>query len=203
MNELLKKIYHFLPNKLSQILNLLNMKVKGVNCGKGLSSRGIIFIRGGNKLPFLGKKRINIGENVRINSCLAANPIGGENKTILTVMPNSRIFIGNNVGISNSAIVSQNEITIEDGVLIGAGCKIYDTDFHSVFFENRLGGDINVNTSPVHIKKKAFIGGYSIILKGVTVGEASVIAAGSVVTKDVPDGEIWAGNPAKFIKKIY
>ena len=55
---------------------------------------------------------------------------------------------------------------------------------------------------PVTIKDNAFIGAHSIILKGVTIGEKSIIGAGSVVARDVPDGEIWAGNPAKFIKNI-
>ena len=52
------------------------------------------------------------------------------------------------------------------------------------------------------IKDHAFIGAHAIILKGVTIGEGSVIGAGSVVTKSVPDGEIWAGNPAVFIRKV-
>ena len=57
-------------------------------------------------------------------------------------------------------------------------------------------------TSPVIIKDGAFIGAHSIILKGVIIGEKSIVGAGSVVTKSIPDGEIWAGNPAKFIRKI-
>lgn len=63
---------------------------------------------------------------------------------------------------------------------------------------NEAGG----KTKPVIIKDGAFIGTDCIILKGVTIGEKSVIGAGSVVTKSVPDGEIWAGNPAKFIRKV-
>ena len=47
-----------------------------------------------------------------------------------------------------------------------------------------------------------FIGGGSIILKGVTIGERAVVGAGTVVTKDIPAGEIWAGNPARFIRKL-
>ena len=63
---------------------------------------------------------------------------------------------------------------------------------------NEAGG----KAKPVIIKDGAFIGTDCIILKGVTIGEKSVIGAGSVVTKSVPDGEIWAGNPAKFIRKV-
>ncbi len=55
--------------------------------------------------------------------------------------------------------------------------------------------------SSVLIKKNAFIGAHTIILKGVTVGERSIIGAGSVVTKSIPDDEVWAGNPAKRIRK--
>lgn len=57
-------------------------------------------------------------------------------------------------------------------------------------------------TKPVTIKENAFIGAHSTILKGVTIGKNSIIGACSVVTKNVPDNEIWAGNPAKFVKKI-
>lgn len=80
--------------------------------------------------------------------------------------------------------------------------KIYDTDFHSILPEKRLNGNVDVPTSPIIIGKRVFIGGHSIILKGVTIGDDSVIGAGSVVTKNIPSGEVWAGNPAKFLKKV-
>lgn len=57
-------------------------------------------------------------------------------------------------------------------------------------------------SAPVIIEDNAFIGARSIILKGVTIGANSIIGAGSVVTKSIPANEIWAGNPAKFIRKI-
>lgn len=105
--------------------------------------------------------------------------------------------------MSNSTIVSHEQVIIDDFVMLGGSCKIYDTDFHSLDFDNRMKKpDPDIKSKPVHIKQGAFIGAHSIILKGVTIGEKSIIGAGSVVTKSVPDGEIWAGNPAKFIRKV-
>ena len=54
---------------------------------------------------------------------------------------------------------------------------------------------------PVEIGQQVFIGAGVIICKSVTIGEGAIIGAGSIVTKDIPAGEIWAGNPARFIKK--
>lgn len=106
------------------------------------------------------------------------------------------------MGISNTAFYAAHEIIVEDDAVIGAGCKIYDTDFHSTIAEYRLNGNTNVKGMPVRIGRRSFIGGHSIILKGVSIGEQAVVAAGSVVTKSVPANEIWGGNPAKFLKKI-
>jgi len=86
--------------------------------------------------------------------------------------------------------------------MIGGGCKIWDTDFHSIYPEDRINGNINSLNSPVIIGNNVFIGGFSIILKGVTIGDNAVIGAGSVITKNIPANEIWAGNPAKFIRKL-
>lgn len=113
------------------------------------------------------------------------------------------IEIGNRCRISNVSICSFMKVRIEDDVYIGGDVRIYDTDFHSLDFSNRVSSvDNNFKSLPVLIKHGAFIGASSIILKGVTVGEYSIIGAGSVVTKNIPNGEIWAGNPAKFIKKV-
>ena len=74
-----------------------------------------------------------------------------------------------------------------------------DTDFHPLDPTTRKEGLKNAAASPVYIMKNAFIGGGTIILKGVMIGENAVIGAGSVVATNVPDGEIWAGNPARKI----
>jgi acetyltransferase-like isoleucine patch superfamily enzyme len=124
------------------------------------------------------------------------------------VKANADFLIGNNVGISNSTFVCCKNIIIEDDVLIGGSCRFYDTDFHSLDYVSRTNAykngipDDNIESAPILIKKGAWIGGICLILKGVTIGTKSVIGAGSIVSKDIPDNEIWAGNPVKFIRKL-
>jgi len=137
------------------------------------------------------------------NSGSNYNPIGGDTICRLIIKKRAKLAIGDNVGISNSTIVCQNSIQIDSNVFIGGNCKIWDTDFHSINPHVRTSGiDNKVKTKPIIIKEYAFIGGSSIILKGVTIGQNSIVVAGSVVTKSIPDNEIWGGNPARFIRKI-
>lgn len=136
--------------------------------------------------------KISFGKNVRINSSLRSNPIGGSTRTILFAKPEGVITIGDNVGISNSCIFASQKVTIGNNVLIGGDCKIYDTDFHSVYYNYRMEKpDTHVKSAPISIGDGVFIGAHSIILKGVTIGERSVIAAGSIVTNDIPPNQLW------------
>lgn len=146
-----------------------------------------------------------LGDNLKINNGCYSNPIGFPFPSTIIVGPNAQLCVGDNVGMSQCAIVCHQNIVIEDFVKIGGGVKIYDTDFHSLDpfdRDKRITDTKGKKTSPIQIKKRAFIGAGSFILKGVVIGENSVIAAGSVVTKTVPDNEVWGGNPAKFIKTI-
>lgn len=179
----------------SNAINKILMTVSGIQYGKNFRSCGTILYRryGGEMI---------IGNNVSVNSHLIADPIGGQTKTILCVCEGAKLIIGNNVGISNAAFFAQKEVIVDDEAVIGAGVKIYDTDFHSSVAEYRMKGNTHVKTKPVRIGKRAFIGGHSIILKGVSIGEEAVVGAGSVVAHDIPAREIWAGNPAKCIKKL-
>ena len=106
----------------SKIYNFIVCKIRRVSYGQGLKINGRIFIR--------GKGKITIGDNVTINSSLESNPIGGSVRTIMHCISGD-IFIGNNVGISNAALVAREKITIGNWVKIGGGVKIYDNDFHS------------------------------------------------------------------------
>lgn len=159
-------------------------------------------------IPFVSvaqKGKCVIGDNFTMNNNTRGNPIGRVNRCILFVDNGAELIIGNNVGISATALVAQTSIRIGDNVKIGGGVCIYDTDFHSLDPEMRkeIARDhINTNSKPVVIGDNVFIGAHSTILKGVTVGNNSIIGACSVVTKSIPENEIWGGNPAKFIKKI-
>mgnify|MGYP001623911262 CR=1 FL=1 len=191
MKDVIRKTIDFL----NLLFNKALLKYRKVKIGKNLRISGRLFCITN------AKHHIILGNDVKINSCRGANPIGGDTKTILFAKGDGKIVIGDNVGISNSTIFSCENITIENNVLIGGNTKIYDTDFHWIDYDKRVienGGA----TKPVIIKEGAFIGAHCIILKGVSIGERAIVGAGSVVTKDIPALEIWAGNPACFIRSI-
>lgn len=123
----------------------------------------------------------------------------GENFNLRTPLQGVRfnnVKIGNNVSImSNCLMMSAGGITIEDNVMIAANVQLisnnHDLEKRSV-----------ITCKPVHIKKNCWIGAGATILAGVTIGKNAVVGAGSVVTKDVEDNVIVAGNPARVIRKI-
>lgn len=177
------------------IYNSCVLKYRHVRYGKNFRINGRIYCVSNSA------DGIVIGDNVNINSSRSSNPIGGDTKTILFAKGNGKIRIGNGCGISNATLFACESITLGNQIFVGGGTKIYDTDFHWIDFQKRMSKKGGV-TRPVIIKDGAFIGAHCIILKGVTIGERSIVGAGSVVTKSIPDGEIWAGNPAKFIRRI-
>src|SRR5690606_35900711 len=101
------------------------------------------------------------------------NVIGGDVRTNLIVEKGCKLIIGNNVGISNSTIVCHKSIVIEDNVLIGGGCKVYDTDFHSICLSQRIEpyqsvSDKNiegVKMGSILIKKVLGLGGTRLYLR--------------------------------------
>jgi len=205
---MLINIYIFLLKAFNKVLFMLyglfagiftwnRMTVNKVRYGKGFKSNGIPVIHVKKSGTF------KIGMNFTMNNGKYYNQIGRQQPCYFIVGANSHLDIGNNVGISATAIVCMEKITIEDNVKIGGNTVIYDTDFHSLDANDRMEEVENksrILTKPVLIKRNAFIGAHATILKGVTVGENSIIGAGSVVSKNIPDNEIWGGNPAKFIR---
>ena len=179
-------------------LNKMVIKVNGGGYGKHLKVKGILRIHN-------PKGTIIIGNNVRINSAAWANPIGFAGRTNFKVIGAGTIKIGDNVGISCGSFVANSGITIGNRVLIGAGVKIYDTDFHSLDKEERFSAAREAEkicTREISIGNDCFIGAGTMILKGVQIGDNVIVGANSVVTKNLESNAIYAGNPARIIRRI-
>ena len=141
---------------------------------------------------------LEIGNNVRINSGPAINAFGGHRRMIVCVLPEGKLVIGEGAGLSSSTIICQRSIEIHRDSLIGGGCDIVDTDFHPMGSVQRIAHETaTVRTAPISIGQGAWVGGRVLILKGVVIGSEAIVGAGSVVTRSVPPGEVWAGNPAR------
>lgn len=114
----------------------------------------------------------------------------------------SQIYIGKNVWVNNNAFIcaDKTSIRINDNCLIGANFSCVDSDFHSLEPDKRFCSDYVCK--PVVLERNIFIGNNVSILKGVTIGENSVIANSSVVTKNFPANVIIGGNPARVIREL-
>lgn len=202
MNIVVYKAFRRMGGVLLSIVNKAVTLVKFA--GNGVEYQN--FRTGG--IPYVmvarGAKGMSIGKNFAMNNGISHNPIGMPQPCTFFVDRGCSLIIGNNVGISQTALIAHADITIGDNVKIGGGTCVYTSDFHSLNKDlRRTGEDLkNRKSAPVTIENDAFIGARCIILKGVTIGENSIVGAGSVVTKSIPANEIWAGNPAKFIRKI-
>lgn len=146
---------------------------------------------------------VKIGNNVRINSGLAINAFGGHRRMIVCVLPSGKLVIGNGVGLSSSTLVCKNYIEIKQNAMVGGACDIVDTDFHPIDSAQRLCRDTKgIRSAPIEIGENAWVGGRVLILKGVAIGSEAVIGAGSVVTRSIPAGQIWAGNPVQQLASL-
>lgn len=139
----------------------------------------------------------NIPESTRIWQYCVIFPdchIGENCNICANVLIENDVFIGNNV-------------TIKSGVQLWDGVRLQDNVFigPNVTFTNDVfprSGNKDYTMLQTLVCRGASIGANSTILPGITIGEGAMIGAGSVVTKDIPSGEIWLGNPARFYKKI-
>lgn len=169
----------------------------GIEYGKNMRIYNKIFVSGfgtikiGNDFIFVSGGSVNpISRNI-----LGAFYLGTET---------SRIEIGDRVGMSAVCLWADDSITIGNDVNIGADTLILDNDAHSHNYALRRRVSnrqvrVSIPTSPVVIEDDVWIGARCIILKGVHIGARAIIAAGSVVTKDVPADCVVGGNPCKVI----
>jgi hypothetical protein len=142
------------------------------------------------------RSQIIIGAGCTLRSSPASNLIGVNRPCIIsTLIEGAEIEIGQNCGFSGTVISSAVRIFIGENVRCGANTLITDTDWHRN--DLRTGPD-----APVTIERNAWLGINVTVLKGVTIGENTVVAAGSVVIRTLPANVIAAGSPARVIRSI-
>jgi galactoside O-acetyltransferase len=151
-------------------------------------------------VQYAGKGHIYFGENVIMG--VKCSPYFYDGSIYMEVRgENAKIRIGNNVFINNNLKIICDKSTIEvgDNTLIGYNVNIIDSDFHHLHPQKRTSTDYAF--APVKIGNNVFIGANVTILKGVSIGENTVVASGAIVTKSFDKNLIIGGNPAKIIGK--
>lgn len=175
--------------------NRISCKVRGIYYGLQLANHPKhLVVREGVK--FIHPEHITVGENCDIAQGVVFAPLHSHHGALYP----SKISIGNNVHFgSHDRIASMNSVVIEDDVLFAAFVHITDHshEYRDVGLPIRSQGVFS--KGPVTIKRGAWLAFGCHVLSGVTVGECAVVAANSVVTKDVPAYSVVAGNPAKVI----
>lgn len=186
--------------KRKEILDYEYLKSRGVD-----TKLGYVTLIGKPSIEKAPNSYIYLGENVTLISEQTANTAGVNHPVILSAEgPNSKIIIGNGVGMSGTSVVTCSSIVIGENTYIGANVNIYGTDFHYIESAQRLKqkSTAEAPTAPINIGKNCWIASNVTILKGVTIGDNAVIGAMSLVNKDIPANTVYAGVPAKFIRKI-
>lgn len=182
-----------------KFLKLISWGIRRVMLFLGVETSDSVFFTGLPRIKMVKGGRIVLKENVTIHSWWYVNPGLNHRSTLAVISPEAELILSDNVGISGSTIICSTKIIIGENTLIGADAFILDNDMHlpgidgiwlSTYGSTQAG-------APISIGRSCFIGARAIILKGVTIGEGSVVAAGAVVTRNVPPYSLAIGNPAQ------
>lgn len=173
-------------------------RIHGLTLGRGVQIIGtpIIDVRNGGSIvveDFVTLNSRNQGYHINMHS-----PV-----KLFADKPGAVIRIGAESRIHGSCLHAFAGITVGRRCLIAANCQIIDSSGHDVCLENpdeRL--NTQGNARPIVIEDAVWIGANSIILPGVHIGRGSVVAAGSVVTREVPPLTVVGGNPARVLRTI-
>ena len=167
---------------------LLYYRVRSMFGGTRLRAGQRFSVQGGLRLR--GSGQVMFGEDVII----------GATTDIFTHDPSARVRVGDRSFLNGARITAVTRIDIGNDATI-ADARLMDTDFHSLS-KRRQQRDAPVGVAPIRIENNVWIAAGSAVLKGVTIGENSVIAFGSVVVKDIPANVIAGGNPCKEIGAV-
>jgi acetyltransferase-like isoleucine patch superfamily enzyme len=153
----------------------------------------------GNPCIIINKGKIELGNSVFLNSY----PDGELYKTgLMAYFDSSLIKIGDNCSLNGTVIHARKAVVIGDNCMFGPGVVILDNDSHNTSIDPVCRRTGKIAESPVILGNNVWVGMRSIIMKGVHIGDNSIIAAGSIVTRDVPSNQLVGGNPATFIKAL-
>lgn len=189
-----RRLYAILVGQIGRIM----LRAAGVEYAEGLTLYGMpIVSRAPNSTIRLGKRAV-LCSSSRYTALGVNHPV-----VLRTLSPGAEIVVGDDVGISGGSICSASRVQIGANSMLGADVTVTDTDFHRLDSNNRrYRGHEGVTTAPVTIGENVFVGTGVVILKGVDIGNNAVIGARSVVTSDIPDDVIAAGNPCRVIGPI-
>lgn len=171
--------------------------MNGIRWGRGWRIYGV---------PVIQKHRVSrmiFGAGFQLRSSLRSNPMAPNHPVVLaTCQKGASLVIGANFRMTGGNLCAARKIVIGDNVVIGANTTIVDTDFHPTDRIQRWVKPSEGRIAEVVIEDNVFIGMNCLVLKGVRIGEGSVIGAGSVVARDVPPGVIVAGNPPVIVQEL-
>jgi len=166
---------------------------------------GNVFLGGKPIIKKHPNSRIIIGKNVLLFSDTKYNVAGINHPVILaTCAENAVIELKDGCGMSGTSVVAVKHIEIGEKTMLGVNTNVYDTDFHPIDPIERYNQKniLDASAAPIIIGKNVWIGANSTVLKGVMIGNNSVIGTHSLVNKNVGENELVAGIPAKIIRKI-
>jgi len=142
------------------------------------------------------------GGNIRVGACAHIHASRGNPTRLCTWTTEGRegrITIGDYVLISpGTQIIASESISIGSNTMFASGCYVSDSDWHDTYDRTR---ELDKH-APIVIGENCWLGVRTIVCKGVTIGDNSIVGAGSVVTRDIPANCIAAGNPARVVREL-
>ena len=178
-------------------LRFFSLIYKDFSVGRGARCCGTVHV------AMVKGSSITIGENLWMVSDSRRAAIALHSPCKLRTMAGAELSIGDHVGLNGASITCRVRIEIGSGTIIAANVIIVDSDFHQHWPPaGRFFGAGAENDEPITIGRNMWVGMGSMILKGVTIGDGSIIAAGSVVSRSLPENVLAAGVPARVIRTL-